>query len=212
MNEGPPRKRIVVGITGASGAIYAQRLIACLCEGETDVHLIVSPAGARLLNEELGIRELTATAIAGRDSVRLTVHPYRNIGSELASGSFRTDAMIVCPCSGNRLASFAAGLADNLLDRVVAVTLKERRRLVLVPREMPMGRIELINALRLHDSGAVICPAAPGFYMMPKSIADLVDFVVGKLLDLVNVPHRLNIRWSTQLARTATRAEGAEPA
>ncbi|MCH7885804.1 MAG: hypothetical protein IIC01_11225, partial [Planctomycetes bacterium] len=100
--------------------------------------------------------------------------------------------------------------ADNLLDRAAAVTLKEMRRLVLVPREMPMGRIDLNNALRLNEAGAVICPASPGFYMQPKTIADLVDFVVGKVLDLVRVPHTLNTRWESQLAEHGPHAgEGA---
>jgi 4-hydroxy-3-polyprenylbenzoate decarboxylase len=107
--------------------------------------------------------------------------------------------MIVCPCSSNRLGSMAAGLGDNLLDRAAAVTLKERRRLVLVAREMPMGRIDLLNALRLTEAGVIFCPASPGFYMRPKTIDDLVDFVVGKLLDLFSIEHELNTRWSEQL-------------
>ena len=94
----------------------------------------------------------------------------------------------------------ASGLGDNLITRAAAVTMKEGRRLVVVPREMPMGRIDLLNALRLNESGAIICPASPGFYMMPSSVNDLVEFVVGKLLDLLDVPHELNTRWADQLA------------
>ncbi len=199
VNAATVRRRVVVGVTGASGAAYARRLIQCLCDAEVDVHLIISPHGRQLLREELRLTEVSAPALLGRDCDRLIVHPYRNVGSELASGSFPTDGMIVCPCSSNRLASIAAGLADNLLDRAAAVTLKELRRLVLVPREMPMSRIDLLNALRLSEAGAVICPASPGFYMLPQTIADVVDFVAGKVLDLMSVAHTLNTRWADQL-------------
>ncbi len=205
MNDPRSTKRIVVGVTGASGAAYARRLIECLCDLEVDVHLVVSTHGQRLLHDELGITTVSAPALLGRECDRLTVHSYRNVGSELASGSFRTDGMIVCPCSSNRLGSIAAGLADNLVDRAAAVTLKEMRRLILVPREMPMGRIDLLNALRLSEAGAVICPASPGFYMMPETVDDLVDFVVGKVLDLVDVRHTLNTRWASQLAASSSK-------
>jgi len=204
MNEHDKGKRIVVGITGASGAAYARRLIECLCASNVDVHLVVTPAGQRLLHDELGLQKISAQSFLGHDSDRLIIHPYKNIGSEIASGSLHTDGMVVCPCSSNRVASIAAGLADNLLDRAAAVTLKELRRLVIVPREMPMSRIDLQNALRLSDAGAVICPASPGFYMMPKNIEDIVDFVVGKVLDLLSIPHTLNTRWADQMIRPKT--------
>lgn len=200
MSEHAIEKRIIVGITGASGAIYAQRLIRCLVESGASVHLIVTPNGRRLLHDELDINDVTDEAIVGHATDRLVIHPYRDVGSVLGSGSFHIDGMIVCPCSGNSLASIAAGLAGNLLDRAAAVTLKERRRLILVPREMPLARIELQNALRLDEAGAIICPASPGFYMRPTEIGDLVDFVVGKLLDLVAVPHQLGTRWADRLA------------
>jgi 4-hydroxy-3-polyprenylbenzoate decarboxylase len=200
MNEQTTEKRMVVGITGASGAVYAQRLIRCLIESDTTVHLIVTPNGRRLLHDELDVDDVTNGAFVGRATDRLVVHSYRDVGSVLGSGSFHTDGMIVCPCSGNSLAAIAAGLAGNLLDRAAAVTLKERRQLILVPREMPLGRIEIQNCLRLNEAGAIICPASPGFYMRPTEIGDLVDFVVGKLLDLVAVPHRLGTRWADRLA------------
>lgn len=205
MNQ-PPTKRVIVGITGASGAAYARRLVECLCAATVETHLVVTPYGRRLLNDELGLAEVSAESLLGRPCADLVIHPYHDVGSVLGSGSFLTDGMIVCPCSSNSLASMAAGLADNLLDRAAAVTLKEMRRLVVVPREMPMSRIDLLNALRLSEAGAVICPAAPGFYMMPRSIADLVDFVVGKLLDLVGVAHDLNTRWAKQPAATRNAA------
>ena len=200
MNEAQTSKRLIVGITGASGAPYACRLLDCLLQANTQVHLIVTPPGQRLLRDELDIRELSCRALIKRDDDRLIIHPYKDIGASIASGSFLTDGMIVCPCSSNRLGSMAAGLGDNLLDRAAAVTLKERRRLLLVTREMPLSRIDLLNALRLTEAGAMICPASPGFYMLPKSVDDLVDFVVGKVLDLFGIDHELNTRWSQQLS------------
>ena len=203
-----PTQRIVVGITGASGAGYARRLVDCLCRAGVEVHLIVSPLGQRLLHDELGIAQASAASLLDRVEERLMLHPYRDVGDTLASGSFQTNGMIICPCSSNTLGALAAGLADNLLHRAAMVTLKEARRLVLVPREMPMGRIDLLNALRMSEAGAIICPASPGFYMMPESINDLVDFVVGKLLDLVGVPHELKTRWADRLGAPGPRGRG----
>ena len=189
-------KRIVVAVTGASGAIYARRLVQCLIDAQVEVHLICSPHGRRLLQDELGINEPTATTLLGRETDRLKVHSYEDVGSRLASGSFRTDGMIVCPTSSNTLGAIAAGLGDNLITRSAAVTLKEARRLILVPREMPWSQIEIRNALRISEAGGIICPASPGFYMGPETIDDLVDFVVGRLLDLLGVEHRLDTRWA----------------
>ena len=202
------RKRVIVAVTGASGALYARRLIECLLNAACEVHLIVSPYGRMLLEDELGIRELTPASLTGREVSGLVLHPYRDVGSVLGSGSFRTCGMIVCPCSTNSMAAMAAGLGSNLIERAAAVTLKEKRRLVVVPREMPWTRIDLENALRLDQAGAVICPACPGFYMLPESLMDVVDFVVAKLLDLVDVPHTLNTRWQTSAAYTARHDAG----
>jgi 4-hydroxy-3-polyprenylbenzoate decarboxylase len=209
MTNASGAKQIVVGITGASGAVYARRLLQCLCEVGAYVHLVISPHGRQLLKDELGIVEPSVSALAGRDDASMTIYPYPDVGARIASGSFHTGGMIVCPCSSNTLGAIAAGLSNNLLDRAAAVTLKEARRLILVPREMPVSRIELRNALRLSEAGAIICPASPGFYMLPRSIDDLVDFVVGKLLDLVNVPHTLNTRWADQLE--ICRADPGQP-
>ena len=202
-------KQIVVGVSGASGVQYARRLIECLCDAGVDVHLVVTPNGRRLFRDELGITEVSPQTLLGRESDRLTMYAYRDVGLKLASGSFRTDGMLVCPCSSNTLASIATGLAGNLLDRAVAVTLKERRRLIVVPREMPMSRIHLLNALRLSEAGAIICPACPGFYMQPTTVGDLVDFVIGRLLDLMDVPHQLNTQWAAQLEAMREQSEGA---
>lgn len=200
-------KRIVLGVTGASGAEYARRLLECLVDASAEVHLIVTPNGQRLFHDELGITEVSPRSLLGRDCPQIVVHRYRDIGSTIASGSFRTNGMIVCPCSSNTLGSIAAGLGENLLNRAAAVTLKEARRLVLVPREMPISRIDMENALRLQQAGAIICPASPGFYMRPTCVADLVDFVVGKLLDLVQIPHQLNTRWADRLEAMGDRSE-----
>jgi 4-hydroxy-3-polyprenylbenzoate decarboxylase len=202
---------IVVGVTGASGAAYARRLLECLCHAEIHVHLIVTPNGRRLFADELGIRRISVEDLSLPASASLTIHAYQDVGSPLGSGSFRTDGMVVCPCSNNTQGAIAAGLGDNLLNRAAAVTLKERRRLILVTREMPLSRIDLQNALRLSEAGATICPASPGFYMRPRSIDDLVDFVVGKVLDLLDVPHELNVRWEDQLVRTSSERQGLEP-
>jgi len=200
-------KQVVVGVSGASGAPYAVRLVQCLVEGGAAVHLVVTPYGRRLLRDELGLAEVSAESLLGGESRLLTIHPCGDVGDALASGSFRTDGMIICPCSSNTLAAVATGIADNLLTRAAAVTLKESRRLILVPREMPTSRIDLRNMLRLSEAGAIICPASPGFYMLPASVADLVDFVVGKLLDLLDVPHALNTRWADQIAGSQTAAD-----
>lgn len=199
MNGSQPPKRVIVGVTGASGAEYARRLVECLCLADVEAHLIVSPNGRRLFQDELGIGTISSQTLLGRESDRLFVYNYRDVGAKLASGSFPTAGMVVCPCSVNTLAAIAAGLGDNLLSRAAAVTLKEARRLILVPREMPLTRIDLLNALRLQESGATICPACPGFYMNPRTIGDLIDFVVGKLLDLMSVPHELDIRWADRV-------------
>jgi len=203
----PAVRRIVVAVTGASGAAYARRLIECLLAGGAEVHLVVSPLGRRLFRDELAMEDVTAETLLGRVEDRLTLHPYKDVGDPLASGSTRTSAMIICPCSQNTMAQVAAGMGDNLITRAAQVTIKERRRLIIVPREMPWSPIDLENAVRLSNAGAVICPASPGFYMLPQRVEDLVDFVVGKLLDLVDVPHPLNTRWTDMLDASA---EGAE--
>lgn len=195
MSTAPPVKQVVVGITGASGAAYARRLVECLVAAGTHVHLVVTPNGKRLLSDELGIAEVSAPALMGRDCDRITIYPYRDVGAVIGSGSFLTHGMIICPCSTSTLAAVANGMGDNLLNRAAAVTLKEARRLIVVPREMPFSPIDVENCARLSHAGAIICPACPGFYMLPKTIDELVDFVVGKLLDLLSVPHNLNTRW-----------------
>ena len=203
------RRQIVVGVTGASGAVYARRLLDCLDSAGIDVHLVASPNAQRVSAEELAIKEFTVEAFLGRPSARIILYPYQDIGARIASASFRTDGMIVCPCSSHSLGGIVAGLGDNLILRAAAVTLKEARRLVVVPRETPVSRIDLRNALRLSEAGAIVCPASPGFYMLPRTVGDLVDFVVGKLLDLLEVPHNLNTRWTGSATPGTTDREGS---
>lgn len=189
-------KRIVMGITGASGAIYAVRLLRMLLAHGCEVHLAVSPLGRRLLADELDILQPTAEGLAGSESPeRLVVHNWNDVGAVIASGSFLTEGMVICPCSSNTLGAIAAGLGDNLITRAAQVTLKEARRLVLVPREMPLSPIEAENLARLTRAGVVVCPASPGFYLRPTTIEELVDFVVGKVLDLLGIEHNLNTRY-----------------
>lgn len=180
-------KPVVVGITGASGAIYAQELLAALLHRRVRVHLTITEAGARLLREELGVKvdvdDFSPSALIRGAGRLITYHHYSDIGAPIASGSYPTDGMAIVPCSMNTLAAVAAGLGRNLLERAAAVTLKERRPLVVVPRETPLTDIMLENMLRLARAGACVLPAMPGFYKHPKSISDLVEFIVEKILE-----------------------------
>jgi 4-hydroxy-3-polyprenylbenzoate decarboxylase len=187
---------LVVAITGASGALYAVRFIqGCIAAG-VRVHLVISPFGRRLLHDELGMEKPDLAALAGNaDGAGITLYNYNDVGSKLASGSFLHDGMVIVPCSSNTLAEVAHGLGDNLIARAAAVTLKERRRLVIVHREMPLSPIDVNNYKVLSDAGVILCPANPGFYLNPTTVIEIVDFVAGKLLDLCKVPHRLETRW-----------------
>lgn len=189
-------REIVVAITGASGGPYAVRLLDCLESAGVHAHVIVSPMGRQLLEDECDIRTLSVETLIGRQSDHITLYNHRDVGCRLASGSYLTDGMIVCPCSSNTLGAIASGLGDNLITRAAQVTIKEARRLVLLHREMPLSPIDLDNMQRLSRAGAILCPANPGFYLRPQTVQDLVDFVVGKLLDLFHVPHTLNTRWT----------------
>ncbi len=193
-------QRIVIGITGASGAPYSVRVLRLLLQAGTEVHLAVSPLGRRLLADELGIRRLESAALMGEieaDPSLLVIHNDNDVGAAIASGSFLTDGMIVVPCSSNTMGAIAAGVTQSLVQRAAMVCLKERRRLVIAHRESPLSHIDLVNMQRLSEAGAIIAPLSPGFYMLPSRIEDLVDFMAGKLLDLVGVPHDLQIRWKS---------------
>ncbi len=196
----PSATRIIVGITGASGAAYARRVMQLLAEADVQIHLTVSTYGKRLLFEELGLKRLDPDALTSGRGELVTVYNDNDVGAAIASGSFLHDGMIVVPCSSNTLGAIAAGIGDNLLKRAAAVTLKERRRLILAVRESPASHIDICNMKRLSEAGAIIAPLSPGFYLLPKTVDDLVDFMAGKLLDLVNVPHNLDTRWEQRLA------------
>jgi len=199
-------QRIVVGISGASGALYAARLVQLLVAAEVETHLVVSPLGQRLLQDELGMEGVDLTALAGLDAdhdapKHLIYHHFKDVGATIASGSFQHDGMIVCPCSSNTLGSIASGSAQNLMHRAAHVTLKERRKLVLVHREMPLSLIDIRNMQTVTEAGGILAPANPGYYMLPKTIEDVADFVVARCLDLVGVDHDLNVRWSGRVAK-----------
>lgn len=190
-------KQIIVGITGASGAAYGRRLVQCLANADVQVHLVVSPYGLRVVHEELDLDARDVPALLGYDSDRIRVHSHRELGAPIASGSFLTHGMVICPCSSNTLAAVAGGIADNLITRAAAVTLKEARRLIVVPREMPLSQIEIGNMMQISQAGGIICPASPGFYLRPQHVEELVDFVVGRVLDLLGIDHDLRTRWAT---------------
>jgi len=192
---------IVTAITGASGALYAQRFIQGLVAGGVNVHLIVSPLGRRLLHDELGMESVDPAVLAATDRHGITLYNYNDVGCKLASGSFLHDGMVIVPCSSNTLAEVAHGIGDNLIARAAAVTLKERRRLVLAHREMPLSAIDVNNYKFLTDAGAIVAACNPGFYLNPTTVSDVVDFVAGKLLDLIGVPHGMDTRWDPQKAR-----------
>ena len=186
---------IVTAITGASGALYAQRFLHGLVAAAVDVHLIVSPLGRRLLHEELGMEGVDLAALAGTDKHTITLYNYNDVGCRLASGSFLHDGMVIVPCSSNTLAEVAHGIGDNLVARAAAVTLKERRKLVVAHREMPLSPIDVNNYKVLSDAGVVLAPCNPGFYLNPATVDEVAEFVAGKLLDLIGVAHAFETRW-----------------
>jgi len=189
-------KRIVVGVTGASGAPYTIRLIQLLMKKGVEVHLCVSDLGKRLLFEESGIKKLNAEefSVSGFDS-NLVLHNDRDLGAPIASGTFLHDGMIVLPCSSNTLGSIAAGITSTLVQRAALVCLKERRKLILGHRESPLSLIDIENIKRTTEAGAIVAPLSPGFYMNPATIEDVIDFMVGKLVDLLDIDHEMPVRW-----------------
>lgn len=189
---------VVVAITGASGAPYAVRLVETLVAAERPVQLIVSSHGLRLLKTELDIASTDALRerVGGRAwDAFVRVFDDGDRGAAPASGSALNAGMVICPCSMGTLSAIAAGSSRSLVERAADVALKERRRLILVPRETPLSVIHLENMLRVTQAGAIVMPAAPGFYNRPAKLSDLVDFIVARVLDHLDVPHRLIARW-----------------
>lgn len=192
---------IVLAITGASGAPYAVRLLESLVAAERPVQLIVSGHGLRLLQTELDITSVEALRArigASAWDKWVTFFDDGDRGAAPASGSALNAGMVICPCSMGTLSAIAVGASRSLVERAADVALKERRRLILVPRESPLSAIHLENMLRLTRAGAVIMPAAPGFYHRPAGISDLIDFVVARVLDHLDVPHHLVARWQSE--------------
>lgn len=189
---------VVFGITGASGAPYAIRLLEQLIAAERRVQLVISSHGLRLLQTESGVQspaDLRSRVGAAAWDRFVTVFDDADRGAAPASGSALNAGMVICPCSMGTLSAIAVGASRSLVERAADVALKERRRLVLVPRESPLSAIHLENMLRVTRAGAVVMPAAPGFYHRPSSIDDLVDFIVARILDHLGVAHTLMQRW-----------------
>ena len=194
---------VAVAITGASGAIYGARTLAALPEQGCEVDAILSDYGRRLLRDELGERasaDRLGEYLAERygENVRagrLVLHANRDLGAKLASGSQRCEGMVIVPCSMKTLAGVAHGLSRSLVERAADVMLKERRRLVIVPRETPLSLPQLRNMVLAAEAGAVILPAMPAFYHLPRTIDDLADFLAGKILSMLGFEHQLYPRW-----------------
>lgn len=190
---------ICLGITGASGAIYAVRLLEVLLESGREVHLSISLSGCEVIKHELD-RSLDLEAfrindLLGKSTDKLHYHHWKDFAAPIASGSFLTDGMVICPCSGTTLSAIAAGTAGNLIQRAAEVHLKERRKLILVPRETPLSLTHIENMRRVTKAGAIVLPASPGWYHGAKVIEDLVDFVVARICDQLGVDHHLMKRW-----------------
>jgi 4-hydroxy-3-polyprenylbenzoate decarboxylase len=181
--------KLVIAITGASGVIYAKRLLEVLNTKEVETHLVLSEAAEQIIKHELG---------ASKEALeQLADHVYANDAwdSPIVSGSFKTDAMVIVPCSMKTIAGIANGFAENVILRTADVMLKEKRKLILVPRETPLNTIHLKNMMELSQQGAYIVPAMPAFYHKPQKVQDLVDFVVGRILDLLEIENHLYKRW-----------------
>ena len=198
---------VVVAVTGASGAIYATRTLAALLERGVHVELIVSDYGRRLLRDELGetatvdrlLPFLTEKYGAAVGAGTLTLHSNRDLGASIASGSHGCSGMAIVPCSMKTLAAVAHGLSRNLVERAADVMLKERRRLVIVPRETPMSLPQLRNMVLCAEAGAMLLPAMPAFYQQPKTLDDLADFIAGKVLAALGFEHDLYPPWTGQV-------------
>ena len=186
----PEPRRVVVGISGASGAVYGVRLLQALRElGGIETHLVVSGAGWQNLRHELDLPRPAVEALAD------VVHEVTNVGARIASGSFLTEGMVVAPCSMRTLAAIAHGLGDNLLTRAADVTLKERRRLVLLARESPLHLGHLRNVVAATEMGAIVSPPVPAFYKRPRTVEDIVDHSVARALDALDIANELTTRW-----------------
>jgi 4-hydroxy-3-polyprenylbenzoate decarboxylase len=196
---------LVLAITGASGSPYGVKLLEVLARSGRQVHLVISPAAVEVMERELG-RTVRLEAFDPVDLLgpiarelnldRVRYHHFRDFQAGIASGSFLTGGMVICPCSMGTVAAIAHGVSENLIHRAADVHLKERRKLIVVPRETPLGVIQLRNLTTLAEAGAIVLPAMPAFYTRPRSLDDMVDFIVGRVCDQLGVEHRLSRRWS----------------
>jgi flavin prenyltransferase len=187
--------RLVVGITGASGSIYGVCLLKSLHQLGIETHLIISKMGERVVEHECGLKLEDLKVYCH------SIHDIDDMFAPVASGSYKTQGMIIIPCSMKTLGAISNGYSDNLIARSADVTLKEGRKLVIVPRETPLSQIHLENLLKLSRMGAKVLPASPGFYHHPQSIADLVAIMVGKTLDMFDIDHNLYQRWGEDRAK-----------
>ena len=192
----------VVAITGASGAVYAVRLLECLLQRGEEVHLTISPSGAAVIEQELkrklDLQRFNLSTLVPNVTDRSVVyHHYQNFMAPIASGSFLTAGMVICPCSGSTMSGLAHGSSNNLIQRAADVHLKERRKLIVMPRETPLSAIQLDNMKRVAEAGAVVLPAMPGWYHGVESLQDLIDFIVARLLDQLGLEHQLMQRWGS---------------
>ncbi|MBL4720385.1 MAG: UbiX family flavin prenyltransferase [Alphaproteobacteria bacterium] len=188
-------KRIVVGITGATGAIFGVRLLEVLSDTDIETHLVVSKWAQQTLEHE------TSTTMAGLRDLADEVYAAGDMGAAISSGSFRTDGMVIVPCSMRSLGAIAQGFGDHLVHRAADVVLKERRKLVLVTRETPLNEIHLENMLKLARMGATILPPMPAFYDRPKSLEDMIDHIVMRILDQFDISQELTARWDGQMGK-----------
>jgi 4-hydroxy-3-polyprenylbenzoate decarboxylase len=198
---------LVLAFTGASGVPYGVRLLEVLLRAGRTVHLCISPAATEVIRQEIGrsvrVNDFDPGDLLGESAGDLPLsglhyHHFQDFGAGIASGSFLTAGMVICPCSMGTAAAVAHGLSQNLIHRAADVHLKERRRLVLVPRETPLGLVQLRNLTACAEAGAVILPAMPAFYTRPTSLQDAIDFVVGRICDQLDVEHHLLRRWGEQ--------------
>ena len=191
MTANTPPKRIIVAISGASGAVYGVRLLQMLRDVKgVQTHLTVSEAGWLNIQQELDQSREQVEALAD------VVHPVRDVGAALASGSFQCDGMVIAPCSMRTLAAVAHGLSDNLITRAADVMLKERRRLILMVRETPLNLAHLRNMTSVTEMGGIVFPPLPAFYQKPQSIAEMVDHTVSRVIDLLGLPQAHSQRWT----------------
>jgi flavin prenyltransferase len=198
---------LVLAMTGASGAPYGVRLLEVLLRAGRTVHLVLSPAAVQVILQEMELRidlehfrlaDLLGRAVLPSETGTVLYHDYRNFMAGIASGSFLTAGMVICPCSSGTAAAIAHGHSQNLIHRAADVHLKEKRKLVLVPRETPLSVVQLRNLTICAEVGAVVLPAAPGFYTKPQNLDDAIDFIVGRICDQIGVEHQLFPRWGEQ--------------